>query len=399
MNIVSIVGARPQFIKLAALVRAIDHHNVRNGSPTVDHRIVHTGQHYDAVMSDVFFDELALPAANFRLPACPGTQAQQTAAMLTGVERVLDQQHPDLVVVYGDTNSTLAGALAATKLHIPVAHVEAGLRSFNRRMPEEINRLIADHICDLLLAPTATAMRHLAGEGLCPRSVLTGDLMHDSVLHYLDVARNSSDIVARLALARGEYALATLHRADNTDDVTHLATLLTALNEIAASSMPVVLPLHPRTSSRIQTLLPQWIPNPHLRLIEPVGYLDMLSLLDHARIALTDSGGLQKEAFFIGCPCITLRTETEWMETVEAGANILTGADSARIRAAVVLWSERYPHGSADFSSAVAAAFGRNDAGSKTLDALLTLGGWSSQMPDGAQPLGASKFIMEGIRG
>lgn len=373
MKLVSIVGARPQFIKLAPLARAIERHNAAGDESAIEHRIIHTGQHYDTGMSDVFFEQLDLPVADFRLPSCPGSHAQSTAAMLTGVERVLEQERPDVVVVYGDTNSTLAGALAAVKLHMTVAHVEAGLRSFNRRMPEEINRLVADHTCDLLLAPTPTAMENLKTEGLAARSVLTGDLMYDNVLHYRVIADKSSQALSRLHLTPGNYGLVTIHRADNTDDPSRLISLLTVLNEVASRHLPLVLPLHPRTSSRMRTLLPSWRPHPNLQIIEPTGYLDTLALLANARVALTDSGGLQKEAFFIGCPCITLRAETEWTETVDAGANILTDADPVRIRAALDTWAIRAPRGQVDFSKAVAAAYGAGDAAGQILAAVLRL--------------------------
>jgi len=373
VKLISIVGARPQFIKLAPLVRQIDNYNAAGGHHAIEHRILHTGQHYDHEMSDVFFDELDLPVPDYRLPSCPGSHAKQTAAMLTGVEQVLALEEPDLVVVYGDTNSTLAGTFAATKLHLPVAHVEAGLRSFNRRMPEEINRIAADHASDLLLAPTATAIENLTREGLFARSVLTGDLMYDSVLHYSALAQRSSSILTRMGLVSGQYALATLHRADNTDNRNRLGALLTALNDIAAAGTTVLLPIHPRTTSRLRTLLPEWEAHPQLRLIAPTGYLGMLALLANARVALTDSGGLQKEAFFLGCPCITLRAETEWIETVDAGANILVDVDASRIRAAIAYWYDRSPLGHADFSQSARAAFGHGDAAARILAAILEL--------------------------
>jgi UDP-GlcNAc3NAcA epimerase len=399
MKIISIVGARPQFIKLAPLVCQIKKYNAARVGERIEHRILHTGQHYDPGMSEIFFDELDLPIADFKLPSCPGSHAHQTAAMLTGIECVLDQDQPDLVVVYGDTNSTLAGALAATKLHLSVAHVEAGLRSFNRRMPEEINRIVADHVCDLLLAPTGTGIENLAKEGLAFRSVLTGDIMYDSVLHYLAVARRSSSILMRLGLTPGRYALATLHRADNTDDRRRLGSLLTVLNEVAARTIGIVLPLHPRTAAKISTLFPEWHPHPQIKVITPTGYLDMLALLANARVALTDSGGLQKEAFFVGCPCVTLRSETEWIETIDAGANILADADPARIHAALRCWEERYPLGHADFSPAVEAAFGRGHAAQKILAELIRI----TQYPQPASHaktwrLATPNNSMEGVR-
>jgi UDP-N-acetylglucosamine 2-epimerase len=367
MKLLSIVGARPQFIKIAPLVRAIDLHNAGNASPRLDHRILHTGQHYDPGMSDVFFSELDLPTADFQLGVGSGTHGRQTAAMLTGIENVLEKERPDITIVYGDTNSTLAGALAAAKLQLPIAHVEAGLRSFDRKMPEEINRITADHLADILLAPTTTAMQHLAREGLAQRAIVTGDLMHDSVLYYRALATTTSSALARLGVKPGGYGLVTLHRAQNTDDPERLAALLGAFNQIAANGLPLVFPLHPRTAGRISAALPRWSPDSRLRLIGPVGYLDSLALLSDARVALTDSGGLQKEALFLGCPCVTLRSETEWVETLQAGANVLTDADPARILSAVETWGARHPRGHANFSAQAASAFGAGDAAENIL--------------------------------
>jgi UDP-GlcNAc3NAcA epimerase len=401
MKLISIVGARPQFIKLAPLAREIDLYNANNSVESIQHRVLHTGQHYDSDMSEIFFDELDLPVADFRLPACSGTHAFQTAAMLRGVEQVLDRERPDVVLIYGDTNSTLAGALAAAKLNIPIAHVEAGLRSFDRRMPEELNRLVADHISDLLLAPTATAMRNLTTEGLGARSAQTGDLMYDSVLYYRAVATSKSTVLARMSLEPGAYGLVTLHRAANTDNPARIVALLAALNDIASECMQLVFPLHPRTAARLSSFLPRWRPNPRLKLINPVGYLDSLSLLTNARVALTDSGGLQKEAFFVGCPCVTLRSETEWQETVEAEANVLTDADPARIRVAVAYWNERYPHGNADFAQAADNAFGHGLAASNILAQLLQLAD-ASHKTMSSRPSNHSecfRMSLEGMRG
>jgi UDP-GlcNAc3NAcA epimerase len=290
--------------------------------------------------------------------------------MLTGIERVLEHEQPDVVVLYGDTNSTLAGALAAVKLHLPVAHVEAGLRSFNRIMPEEINRIASDHVSDLLLAPTPTAMHNLEREGLGARSVLTGDIMYDSVLHYRAVADRTSTILSRLQLPPGEYGMVTIHRAENTDDQERMAALLSTLNELAAKRFPLVFALHPRTAARLKTTLPGWLPHPRLQMIDPVGYLDSLALLANARVALTDSGGLQKEALFVGCPCVTLRAETEWVETLAGGANVLVGADPDRIRSAVDAFTAVYPRGNANFSLQTEGAFGRGDAAMNIIQAL-----------------------------
>jgi UDP-N-acetylglucosamine 2-epimerase len=249
--------------------------------------------------------------------------------------------------------------------------VEAGLRSFNRRMPEEINRVVADHVSDLLFAPTATAMRNLATEGLAARAVLTGDSMHDTVLFNRTLAAQRSAILDRWHLAPGAYGVVTVHRAENTDDLKRLQQLLTAFNRIADQGLTLVAPLHPRTAAVLRTKLAAWRPHERLRIVEPLGYLDMLRLVENARVILTDSGGLQKEAFFLGCPCVTLRDETEWVETVEAGGNVLTGTDPERIIAAVAAWRSRFSEGRADFTAQAEKAFGRGDAAEKTLDAIL----------------------------
>ena len=370
VKLLSVVGARPQFIKLAPFAHAIED-RVKGGRRPIDHIIVHTGQHYDPSMSDVFFAELEMPDAQFNLSVGSGSHGSQTGLMLGEIERVLLETAPDLVVVYGDTNSTLAGALAAVKLHIPVAHVEAGLRSFNRRMPEEINRIAADHVCDFLLAPTPTAMENLAAEALAQRSVLTGDIMYDTVLFYRQLATRRSQIGSRLGIVSHEYGVVTVHRAENTDDTSRLRSLLDTFNRLADTALPLVFPIHPRTAQRIRTQLTDWTPHPRLRLIDPIGYLDMLWLVDHAAIALTDSGGLQKEAFFLGCPCVTLRDETEWVETVQSGGNVLVGTDAARILKAVDRCQRRSIGTPADFSRAVNVSFGNGDAANRILDALL----------------------------
>lgn len=389
MKLLSIVGARPQFVKIAPFARAIERRKAR-GENDLDHFLVHTGQHYDAAMSDVFFAELDLPEAHFNLGVGSGLHGSQTGLMLAGIEQVLLEVEPDVVVVYGDTNSTLAGALASAKLHIPVAHVEAGLRSFRREMPEEINRIVADHVCDLLLAPTPTAMKNLVVEGLGARAALTGDIMVDAVLHYRKLAGERSSIGARLGIELGNYGLVTVHRAENTDDLGRLRCLLTAFNQIAANGLPLVFPVHPRTRQRIRSELVDWTPDVRLKIVEPVGYLDMLWLLDHAFVTLTDSGGLQKEAFFLGCPCVTLRDETEWVETVELGGNILAGTDAARIRAALDRWQTLGRNGHAELSQAASEAFGQGEASTKILDALVRLGG-SGVEPNSATGHGSSE--------
>jgi UDP-GlcNAc3NAcA epimerase len=267
--------------------------------------------------------------------------------MLERLEVILRDARPDRVLVYGDTNSTLAGALAAAKLDLLLIHVEAGLRSFNRRMPEEINRVVADHISSLLLAPTPKAMELLESEGLASRSRYTGDLMYDAVLYNRELASRRPPVFETLDLKRASYGVVTLHRAENTDDPKRLRGLLDALNQVAQRQLPLVLPLHPRTRRQISETARDWTPDPRLRVIEPLGYLDMLGLLQSAAIALTDSGGLQKEAFFLGCPCVTLRDETEWVETVEAGANLLAGAEPARIQNSVERWLDPVASGAA----------------------------------------------------
>jgi UDP-GlcNAc3NAcA epimerase len=364
------VGARPQFVKIAPLLRAFERHN-SHGSRPLEHIIVHTGQHYDPAMSDIFFEELRIPHPTINLDVGSGRHGSQTGRMLEKLERVLLERQTDLVVVYGDTNSTVAGALAAAKLHIPVAHVEAGVRSFNRRMPEEINRVVADHVSDLLLAPTCTAMENLRREGLSGKAVMTGDLMYDAVLFSREVAAQRSKILERLNLVAGDYGVVTVHRAENTDDERRLRNLLAAFNDISASVLKLVFPVHPRTAGWLASSFPWWSPHPRLHLIEPVGYLDMVRLVSCARLTLTDSGGLQKEAFFLGCPCITLREETEWLETIHGGGNILAGVEAPKIRDAVSTWEARLSMGRGGFSAGVAGLFGDGSAADKVRDALL----------------------------
>src|ERR1700730_10904656 len=322
MKVVSIVGARPQFIKASPLSRELRlrHHEI----------LVHTGQHYDHEMSDVFFEELGMPAPDYHLGIGSGPHGAQTGTMLAAIETVLQKESPGAVTVYGDTNSTLAGALAAAKLHIPVAHVEAGLRSFNRRMPEELNRIVTDHLSQVLFAPTATAIENLAAEGLQARALLTGDVMYDAVLFNAQRASSRSSILQDLKLTAGEYGIVTIHRAENTvpED---LQTLLQAINNAATRFGRMVFPMHPRTAAVLQTDIPDWRPAADLMVTSPLGYIDMLALIQGANWVLTDSGGLQKEAYFLNCPCITLRDETEWIETLRDGANCIAGSDGARL--------------------------------------------------------------------
>lgn len=333
MRVVSIVGARPQFIKIAPVSRALAATKAAGG-PEIEDIIVHTGQHYDAGLSDIFFDELRIPQPDIHLKIGSGSHGTQTAGMLEGIEQVILERQPDIVVVYGDTNSTLAGALAASKLKVPIAHVEAGLRSFRRDMPEEINRIVADHVSDLLLAPTRLAMENLATENLADRSVRIGDVMLDAMRYNSQIARERSMVLENFGLVDASFAVLTIHRASNTDGA-KLRVLLNAVNAVASKHFPVVFPVHPRTKARIATQCPDWRPHTAMNMVEPVGYLDMIRLLEGADVVLTDSGGLQKEAFFAGTPCVTLRDETEWTETVDSGANVLVGSDPKAIAGAV----------------------------------------------------------------
>jgi UDP-N-acetylglucosamine 2-epimerase len=289
--------------------------------------LIHTGQHYDYDMSGIFFDGLELPLPDANLGVGSGSHGAQTAAMLKGIEEILLAERPHYVLIYGDTNSTLAGALAASKLSTPLAHVEAGLRSFNRRMPEEINRIVADHLSNLLLCPGDTAVRNLAAEGITRNVHVVGDVMLD-VLNWAKqrLTANGPEILARLGLIKQRYVLATVHRSENTDDSARFSQILNAFNSL---DEPVVFPIHPRARKAITDARCRI--EGYVRLIDPVGYLDMVALTGAARLVLTDSGGLQKEAYWLGVPCVTLRNETEWVETVEAGWNTLVGCDSERI--------------------------------------------------------------------
>ncbi len=321
MRILTVVGARPQFVKAAPLGRAL----VAAGHAET---LVHTGQHYDDNMSAVFFRELGVRPPDHFLGIGGGTHGEQTGAMLPAIERVLLADKPDMVVVFGDTNSTLAGALAAVKLHLPVAHIEAGLRSFKRTMPEEINRVVTDHIATLLFTPSQSAADQLAKEGVTAGVHVVGDIMLDALEMFLP--RASTDLLARLDVRRRGYIAATVHRAENTDDPARLRGIVDGLAQL---SMPVVLPLHPRTKGRLRDLgvaLPA-----ALRVVEPLGYLESLALFAGAACVATDSGGVQKEAYFLGVPCVTLRDETEWIETLGTGWNVLAGASSERIVSSV----------------------------------------------------------------
>ncbi len=314
MKIVTIVGARPQFIKVTPVSRALSVYQ------DIQEILVHTGQHFDAGMSDVFFSELELASPDYNLGINGGSHGMMTGLMLQSIEPLLEKEHPDYVLVYGDTNSTLAGALAASKMHIPVAHVEAGLRSFNRRMPEEQNRVVTDHLSDLLFTPTDIATNNLFHEGIADRRIhQVGDVMFDAVLMFRDLARERSDILHTYGLEPKQYVLATVHRAENTDDGNCLRAIVNGLESVARD-LPVVLPLHPRTRAAIQR---DGLMFSRVKLIDPVGYLDMVALECQAAVIATDSGGVQKEAYYHGVPCVTLREETEWVELIEMGWNIL----------------------------------------------------------------------------
>lgn len=319
MKIITVIGARPQFIKAAAVSNILrkEHQEI----------IVHTGQHYDENMSNVFFKELNIPKPDYNLEVGSGNHGMQTGTMIINLEKIYLKEKPDIVLVYGDTNSTLAGALTASKLLIPVAHVEAGLRSFNMDMPEEQNRILTDHISNLLFAPTETATNNLHNEGIHKNVYNVGDVMYDAVLYFKKIAKEKSMLLNELNLKKNEYILTTIHRAENTNDINRLKTIIEALNE---SKTKIVLPLHPRTKKYIESYGLNVREN--ISVIDPVGYLDMVNLEMHAKKIVTDSGGVQKEAFFMKKPCITIRDQTEWVETVQNGWNVIVGTDKNKIK-------------------------------------------------------------------
>ena len=340
IKILTIIGARPQIIKAAALSRAI-----RNKfSDKIEELILHTGQHYDANMSDVFIKELSIPEPDFNLNIGSGSHGQQTADMLTGIEAVLESEKPDALVVYGDTNSTLAGAIAASKLHVPLIHIEAGLRSFNKAMPEEVNRIMSDHVSTFLFSPTKTGVQNLKEEGFNldneppysadnPKVYHCGDVMFDNSRFFAELSDKHNQVFERLGLKQHEFALATVHRPSNTDNHENLMAIFRALMRISEET-PVVLPLHPRTRSKLNGLPNDFqleLENSKLRMIDPASFLEMIALEKNAALVLTDSGGVQKEAYFFSKPCVILRDETEWTELVDEGAAILTGSDEAKI--------------------------------------------------------------------
>lgn len=320
MKIITIVGARPQFVKAAVVSRKLLELD------NVNEIILHTGQHYDSNMSDIFFSELDIPKPAYNLGVGGGTHGQNTGRMLEAIESVLIAEKPDRVLVYGDTDSTLAGALAAAKLHIQVAHVEAGLRSFNKQMPEELNRVLTDQLSSLLFTPTTTATRHLYDEGITGNKVLqVGDVMYDAAIYYRNKAQRPQPLHID-----GDFVLSTIHRAENTDNPQRLSNIVSGLNKLA-ETINVVMPLHPRTR---KFLMDSNCDISNIILLDPVGYLQMVWLLEHCKLVVTDSGGLQKEAYFFGKPCVTTRDETEWVELVECGANLLVGANQDLIYSA-----------------------------------------------------------------
>jgi len=333
MKVLTVIGARPQFVKAAALSREFAKHD------NIEEVLVHTGQHFDANMSDVFFTEMEIPKPKYNLDINSVGHGAMTGRMLEGIEEILLIEKPDLLLVYGDTNSTTAGALAARKLHIKVAHVEAGLRSFNMEMPEEVNRIITDRISDYLFCPTQTAVDNLAKEGynnIDIQIVKSGDVMQDAATFYAQNSKEKSTVIKDNNLDR--FILTTLHRADNTDDKERLTGIVEALNEIHTTICPVVLPLHPRTKAKLLSHNLKLKVN----LIDPVGYFDMIELIKNSSLVMTDSGGLQKEAFFFEKNCVTMRDQTEWVELLEANVNVLVGADKAKIiEQANVMMSEQ----------------------------------------------------------
>lgn len=340
------------------------------------HRIVHTGQHYDHEMSGLFFEELEIPRPDIDLGIGSGPHGRQTASMLAALEAEFDRSSTDVVIVYGDTNSTLAAALAASKMHIPVCHIEAGLRSFDRSMPEEINRIVADHCSDRLYPPTPVALSNLAVEGLTNRAVPAGDVMLDAVRYNARLAEQKSDIRARYGLEGQEYGVVTVHRPANTTPQA-LADVLASLEKIAGSELQLLFPIHPRTRAALAGRLPAAVSG--LRIVEPLGHLDMLKALSAARLVITDSGGLQKEAAFVGTPCITLRDTTEWTETVEMGANILVGRSPERLEAAV---RSALDGPKPDWRESIRSNYGDGDSALRIVE---DIEGWSGREAQAAQ--------------
>jgi UDP-GlcNAc3NAcA epimerase len=353
-KIMTIIGARPQIIKAAAISRAISDEY----STELKEILVHTGQHYDQQMSETFFDELGIPKPDYNLAVGSGSHGEQTAKMISGLEQIIQKEQPNAVLVYGDTNSTLAGAIAASKLHVPVVHVEAGLRSFNKRMPEEINRIACDHVSTLLFCPTAEGISNLRNEGFkenksskadidTPKVYHCGDIMYDNSLHFAQQADKRSVLLNSLGLKPNDYVLVTIHRDSNTDNPTHLQSIFEGLLSIVETSgKTLVLPLHPRTRKKLEELTNADLKhaissNPKLMLIEPASFLDMIALEKGCYMVITDSGGVQKEAYFFEKPCIILREQTEWVELVSAGNAILVGSNKSKIERAFEVLSQK----------------------------------------------------------
>lgn len=340
MKIITIVGARPQFIKSAAISRAIQTHF----SDKIQEIIVHTGQHYDHAMSQIFFDEMKIPKPDYNLQVGSGTHGKQTAEMIMGIEEILLTEKPQALVVYGDTNSTLAGAIAASKYHIPIVHIEAGLRSFNKKMPEEINRIMCDHVSTLLFSPTKTGFQNLENEGFNPNNQAPftadnpciyhcGDIMYDNSLYFGEYVKNKQNQFSKFPVKENEYILATIHRNNNTDDHQRLTSIFRALMEIS-KEIDILLPIHPRTKKMLESfsdIKAEIETNPRIKIIEPLGFLDMTALEANCRMVMTDSGGVQKEAYYFQKPCVIFRPETEWVELVENGTCMIADADSERI--------------------------------------------------------------------
>jgi UDP-GlcNAc3NAcA epimerase len=324
MKIITVLGARPQFIKAAPVSRELRKKHTE--------LIIHTGQHYDANMSDIFFEELHIPKPDFHLGIGSGSHGKQTGEMLAEIEKIILEEKPDYLLVYGDTNSTLAGALAAAKLHVPVIHIEAGLRSFNKKMPEEINRIMTDHVSEYLFCPTDTAIENLTNENITRNVINVGDVMYDAVEYNRQLAEEKSTVLADNELTSKDFYLITVHRAENTDDPEKMKNILDAFAKTEGTK---VWPIHPRTKHKLESIGFDLVSVPGLKVIEPVGYLDMLTLEYHSKKILTDSGGVQKEAYFMEVPCVTLREQTEWVETLEGDANILVGTDVGKILDAV----------------------------------------------------------------
>jgi UDP-GlcNAc3NAcA epimerase len=321
MKIVSVVGARPEFIQATPVSRAIRERH--------QEILVHTGQHYDIQLSQSFFDELGIPTPDYNLVVGSDSHARQTGEIMVRLEQVLLEEEPDLVIVRGDTNSTLASALAARKLQLPIAHIEAGERSYNRRMPEEINRLVTDRLADFHFCASRKALEQLASEGIKDSAYWVGDVMLDAMIHYRPIAHRRSNALVRLNLSPGDFCLVTIHRVNNTDDPKRLSQIVRILNEVRET---IVFPVHPRTAKALANLHVRF--GDHVKLVEPVGYLDMIILEEHARLIATDSGGVQREAYFLGVPCLTLRDETEWVETVDVGWNRVVGTDPEQVLSA-----------------------------------------------------------------